>query len=210
MQIIHWPGLTPYAQGLQRMESHLTQALQTGQESAIFCEHAPILTIGSSGSVSDLGTSPLPHMHTGRGGKVTYHGPGQRVVYLVVNLKRFNSDIRAYIQWLQSWLIATLQETNLTATAGSRDTIGVWVPSPTGSQKIAAIGVRVRKGFAYHGIALNLNPDLSVYTTFTPCGLTTHGVTSLHAQGHPLTMEHLDHLLQTTLQNLLPPLPASP
>ena len=207
MQTIHWPGLTPYAQGVQHMEAHLAEALQTGLETAIFCQHEAILTLGTSAQESDLGTSPLPFVHTGRGGKVTYHGPGQRVVYLVVNLRRFNSDIRAYIQWLQSWLIATLAQTNLTATAGQKDTIGVWVPTPTGPQKIAAIGVRVRKGYAYHGIALNLNPDLSVYTTFTPCGLSTQGVTSLHAQGQTLSMEQLDTLLQTTLKNLLPPLP---
>jgi lipoyl(octanoyl) transferase len=203
MNITTWPALTPYAEGMQRMDAALSHALATGEETAIFCEHEPILTIGTSGNESDLGTSPLPFLHTGRGGKVTYHGPGQRVVYLVINLKRFNSDIRAYVQWLQTWLIATLAEANLTATAGAGDEIGVWV----NNKKIAAIGVRVRKGYAYHGIALNLNPDLSVYKNFIPCGITEKGVTSLHAESQPHTMDELDTLLTTSLNKLLPPLP---
>ncbi len=203
MKITTWPGLTPYTEGMLRMDEALSHALTTGEETAIFCEHEPILTIGTSGNEADLGTSPLPFIHTGRGGKVTYHGPGQRVVYLVVNLKRFNADIRAYVKWLQYWLIETLKEANLTATAGTGDEIGVWV----NNRKIAAIGVRVRKGFAYHGIALNLNPDLSVYKSFIPCGITEKGVTSLHAEGRPLTLEQLDELLKTSLQNRLPALP---
>ena len=200
MKIETWPGLTPYSEGMLRMDKALTHALATGEETAIFCEHEPILTIGTSGNEADLGTSPLPFLHTGRGGKVTYHGPGQRVVYLVVNLKRFNSDIRAYVQWLQQWLIETLKDTNLTATAGTGDEIGVWV----NNKKIAAIGVRVRKGFAYHGIALNLNPDLAVYKSFIPCGITQKGVTSLHAEGQPLAMAQLDALLTANLQKHLP------
>ncbi len=203
MNIVTWPGLTPYTEGMQRMDAALSHALATGEETIIFSEHEPILTIGTSGNESDLGTSPLPFLHTGRGGKVTYHGPGQRVVYLVINLKRFNADIRAYVQWLQHWLIATLAEANLTATAGSGDEIGVWI----NDKKIAAIGVRVRKGYAYHGIALNLNPDLSVYKHFIPCGITQKGVTSLHAEGQPLTLKQLDELLIVSLQKHLPELP---
>lgn len=207
MNIVTWPGLTPYTEGLQRMDQALSHALSTGQETAIFCEHEAILTVGTSGSEADLGTSPLPFVHTGRGGKVTYHGPGQRVVYLVVSLQRFNNDIRAYVQWLQSWLVATLGQADLPATGGTGDEIGVWVPNAATGKKIAAIGVRVRKGFAYHGIALNLNPDLTVYKTFTPCGLTQKGVTSLHQQGKAFTMEELDALLRNNLQTLLPKKP---
>ncbi|TKW61244.1 MAG: lipoyl(octanoyl) transferase LipB [Blastochloris viridis] len=207
MNIVTWPGLTPYSEGMLRMDEALNHALATGEETAIFCEHEQILTIGTSGNEADLGTSPLPFLHTGRGGKVTYHGPGQRVVYLVVNLKRFNSDIRAYVKWLQHWLIKTLKDTNLIATAGTGDEIGVWVPNSTNGKKIAAIGVRVRKGFAYHGIALNLNPDLTVYQSFIPCGITQKGVTSLHAEGQPLTMAQLDALLLANLNKHLPQLP---
>lgn len=207
MNIVKWPGLTPYTEGLQRMDAALTHALSTGEETAIFCEHEAILTVGTSGNEADLGTSALPFVHTGRGGKVTYHGPGQRVVYLVVSLTRFNNDIRAYVKWLQSWLVATLAEAGLPATGGTGDEIGVWVPNAATGKKIAAIGVRVRKGFAYHGIALNLNPDLAVYKTFIPCGLTRKGVTSLHAQGLSLTLPQLDNLLQTTLQTHLPKKP---
>lgn len=200
-KIVHWAGLTPYTEGVERMEALLTEVLAGGPEQVIFCEHEPVLSVGTSGDVADIGADAgVPVVATGRGGKVTYHGPGQRVVYLIVDLKRWNSDVRMYVKWLQSWLIAALAELDVTATAGEKDEIGVWV----GDRKVAAIGVRVRKGVAYHGVALNIQNDLAVYGRFVPCGITDKGVTSLKAEGRDVGLPLVDGVLETALLRLMP------
>ena len=162
----------------------LTKALNGGGETIVYCQHPPILTVGSSGSTTDISEGiTIPVIQTGRGGKVTYHGPGQQIIYPIVDLERWNRDIRAYIRWLQNWVIQQLQPHGLQAFAGEGDEIGVWVPSKLGGdRKIAAIGVRVRKGIAYHGVSINLSNDIEIYKKFVPCGLTTKSVTSLHAE----------------------------
>ncbi len=204
MQTIHWPGLTPYEDGVVRMEAILADVLAGGPERVIFCEHEPVLTVGTSGDAADIGADAgVPVVETGRGGKVTYHGPGQRVVYLVVDLKRWNTDVRVYVKWLQAWLITTLAELGVTAAAGEKDEIGVWI----GDRKVAAIGVRVRKGIAYHGIALNVANDLAVYQRFIPCGITDKGVTSLaKVMGTEVSMVAVDGVLERFLGEMMPSL----
>ncbi|MBI1308988.1 MAG: lipoyl(octanoyl) transferase LipB [Proteobacteria bacterium] len=172
-----WDGLTPYEEAVRRMEA----AVAAGQEKIIFCEHEQVFTVGSSGDAADVREAAgVPVVASGRGGKVTWHGPGQRVVYLVVNLDRFGRDVRAYVRWLQGWLVAALG--TLSINAYTTDDIGVWVDrneerGTRNEAKIAAVGIRVRRGVAYHGISLNVNNDLSVYQRFVACGLEGKDVT---------------------------------
>lgn len=204
MKIEVWNGLTPYGAGVARMEQVLADVLAGGEERVIFCEHGAVLTVGSSGDVADIGVDVgVPVVETGRGGKVTYHGPGQRVVYLVVDLERWGKDVRAYVKWLQGWLIASLGELGVVATAGEKDEIGVWIAD----RKVAAIGVRVRKSVAYHGVALNVENDLAIYKRFVPCGITDKGVTSLKAEGVDVGMTAVDGVLREKLKEMVPPLP---
>ena len=203
-KIEHWYGLTPYTDGVTRMETALSEVLAGGRERIVFCEHEAVLTVGSSGDTEDIGAHVgVPVVETGRGGKVTYHGPGQRVVYLVVNLDRWGKDVRAYVKWLQAWLIASLSELGIIAEAGEKDEIGVWV----GDRKVAAIGVRVRRGIAYHGVALNVANDLDIYRRFVPCGIRDKGVTSLKADGIEVDMAAVDAVLISRLEAMLPPCP---
>lgn len=182
------------------MEAILADVLAGAPERVIFCEHEAVLTVGSSGDMADIGADAgVPVVETGRGGKVTYHGPGQRVVYLVINLNRWNKDVRAYVKWLQQWLIATACELGVAAEAGDKNEIGVWV----GNRKIAAIGVRVRKGMAYHGIALNVANDMGIYKRFVPCGITDKGVARLADMGVD-DMDVVDEALKRTLAEMIP------
>ncbi|RYG61540.1 MAG: lipoyl(octanoyl) transferase [Alphaproteobacteria bacterium] len=198
--IEQWHGFTPYTDGVARMEALLGEVLAGAQERVIFCEHEPVLTVGSSGNVADIhADAGVPVVETGRGGKVTYHGPGQRVVYLVVDLGRWNKDVRAYVKWLQQWLIAAASELGVKAEAGDKDEIGVWV----GDRKIAAIGVRVRKGVAYHGIALNVANDMGIYKRFVPCGITDKGVARLADMGVD-DIAVVDEALIRTLLAMMP------
>ncbi|NBX85929.1 MAG: lipoyl(octanoyl) transferase LipB [Proteobacteria bacterium] len=198
-----WDGLMPYAEAIARMEAIVADVLTGAPERLIFCEHPPVLTVGSSGKITDItDAGNIPVIATGRGGQVTYHGPGQRVIYLVVRLERWGKDVRAYVRWLQEWLIAGLAELGVTALR--LDEIGVWVETPKGLAKIAAIGIRVRKGVAYHGIALNVAPDLAVYQRFIPCGITDKGVTSLADVAASYGMAAVDAALIKALQQILP------
>lgn len=203
--IENWNGLVPYGDGVARMEGIVAEVLAGAAERVILCEHAAVLTVGSSGKMADIeDAGEIPVVATGRGGQVTYHGPGQRVVYLVVRLERWGKDVRAYVRWLQEWLIAALRE--LGVKAFRADEVGVWVETPRGVAKIAAIGVRVRKGVAYHGIALNVAPDLAVYGRFVPCGIRDKRVTSLADLGAEREMAAVDTVLLATLQQMLPSL----
>lgn len=203
MRFEMWPGLVDYAEGVARMEAAVAEVLAGGEERVIFCEHEPVLTVGSSGEWADVaGITDIPVVETGRGGKVTYHGPGQRVVYLVVDLKRWGKDVRGYVRWLQEWIQASLQDFDISSCF--TDDIGVWVETPRGLEKIAAVGVRVRKGVAFHGVALNVLNDLEVYTRFVPCGIADKGVTSMRALGFDGGMADVDAVLQDKLLELMP------
>ncbi len=194
-------GHQPYAEILARMQAHVL-AIQNGNapESVWVLEHSPVITQGITGKRSDLIKTNIPVMETDRGGQLTYHGPGQRVAYVMLNLAEREKDIRKYVQTLEAWIIDTLAQFDV---VGERreGRIGVWVAKPDGSEaKIAALGVKVRKWVSYHGISLNVNPNLGAFTEFVPCGIRDHGVTSLHDLGRPVTMAEVDQALRQTFE----------
>jgi len=161
-------------------------------------EHPPLYTAGTSADASDLLKPQFPVFETGRGGEYTYHGPGQRVAYVMMDLKKQmqTPDIKKYIWMLETWIIRTLGEFDV---KGERRAgrVGIWVVMSDGTEaKIAAIGVRIRHWIAFHGISINLNPDLSHFGGIVPCGISDHGVTSLHALAQKITMNELDEALQ--------------
>lgn len=195
-------ALEPYEPALARMEAHV-EAIQHGASTALWLlEHPPLFTAGTSAKSEDLfNPNGFPVYEAGRGGEYTYHGPGQRVAYVMMDLKQRAgnkaSDLRAYVQDLEQWIIHTLAEFGVKGEV--RDgRIGVWVVCPDGQErKIAAIGIRVRKWVAFHGIAINLNPDLSHFGGIVPCGIREFGVTSLHELQPDVTMAQLDEALIT-------------
>lgn len=177
-------------------------------------EHPPLYTAGTSARPQDLiDPHRFPVHQTRRGGQFTYHGPGQRVVYVMLDVGARGRDVRRFVQQLEHWVIATLSTFNV---AGEiRDgRVGVWVsrpdkpPLPDGTpaeDKIAAIGIRLRKWVSFHGLAINVEPDLEHFSSIVPCGITDHGVTSLVDLGLPVTIDDLDVALKTTFSDHLAP-----
>jgi lipoyl(octanoyl) transferase len=206
------PGLTPYPQALEVMEAR-ADAIRAGSapELVWLVEHPPLYTAGTSAHAEDLiEPDRFPVFAAGRGGEYTYHGPGQRVAYVMLDLKRRREDVRAFVAALEQWIIATLAAFNV---RGERreDRVGVWVvrpdrsPSPDGSpaeDKIAAIGIRLRRWVSFHGIAINVEPDLGHFGGIVPCGVQDHGVTSLVDLGLPVTMDDLDDALKIAFEDL--------
>lgn len=199
-------GLTDYAQAVSFMEERAADiAAGTAEECIWLVEHPPLYTAGTSANTEDL-TDPdrFPVFESKRGGQYTYHGPGQRVVYVMLNVGKRGHDVRRFVQQLESWVIAALDEFNVTGHI--RDgRVGVWVERPdrprtaTGAvaeDKIAAIGIRLRKWVSFHGISINVEPDLSHFDGIVPCGITDHGVTSLVDLGLPVTMADVDIALK--------------
>lgn len=181
-----------------------------GDELVWLLEHPPLYTAGTSARPGDLVDPDLfPIFQTGRGGQFTYHGPGQRVAYVMLDLKRREPDLRRYVAALEEWLIRTLAAFNV---RGERreDRVGVWVRHPTkageGEDKIAAIGIRVRRWVTMHGISLNVEPDLSHFAGIVPCGVREHGVTSLVELGLPVTMEDADLALRRAFATVFGPI----
>ncbi len=169
----------------------------TATEQIWLVEHPPLYTAGTSAKQAELlDPDRFPVFRTGRGGQYTYHGPGQRVVYVMLDLKARGQDLRAFVCALEDWVISTLAQFNITGER--RDgRIGVWVDRGQGrEEKIAAIGVRVRRWVTFHGLSINLDPDLSHYQGIIPCGIAEHGVTSLVDLGLPVTMADLDTVLR--------------
>lgn len=172
-------------------------------------EHPPLYTAGTSAKATDLlDASRFPVYETGRGGQFTYHGPGQRVAYAMLDMKLpspFNSgspDVRAYVTFLEQWLINSLTHFGIEGRTYP-DRVGVWVDDGNGSEaKIAAIGIRIRHWVSFHGIALNVNPDLSHFAGIIPCGIRQFGVTSLHDLGKNVEMEEVDTVLRTEFEKL--------
>jgi lipoyl(octanoyl) transferase len=170
-------------------------------------EHPPLYTSGTSGKEGDLLDPRFPLFTTGRGGQVTYHGPGQRVAYVMLDLKRRRPDVRAYVAGLEEWIIRTLDAFNV---RGERreDRVGVWVRRPEKGagheDKIAAIGVRLRRWVSFHGIAINVEPELSHFSAIVPCGVVDprYGVTSLVDLGLPVTMEDVDVALRQAFEEV--------
>ncbi len=196
------PGLTPYPEAVAAMEARVAQiAAGEAAEQVWLLEHPPLYTAGTSARDTDLlDPGRLPLFRTGRGGQITYHGPGQRIAYAMLHLARRGLGPREYVERLERWLIAALAELGVDAVC-RRERVGIWVPRGDGTEdKIAAIGVRVRRGVAFHGIALNVAPDLAHYEAIVPCGIREHGVTSLAALGHPTMMPAVDQALRRAFE----------
>ncbi|QIB32344.1 lipoyl(octanoyl) transferase LipB [Ancylobacter pratisalsi] len=189
--------LVSYPDALAEMDRLAAEiALGQASETVWLLEHPPLYTAGTSARLDDLvEPNRFPVFETGRGGQFTYHGPGQRVAYVMLDLKRRAPDVRRYVAALEEWLIRTLAAFNV---RGERreDRVGVWVRHPTkageGEDKIAALGIRVRRWVTMHGVSLNVEPDLAHFGGIVPCGVREHGVTSLVELGLPVTMEDVD------------------
>lgn len=189
-------------------------AAGTAGEAIWLLEHPSLYTAGTSADPKDLiDPGRFPVFQTRRGGQYTYHGPGQRVVYVMLDLNRRGRDVRAFVQQLEAWIIATLDRFNIRGEIRP-GRVGVWVvrgdqpPAATGQpreDKIAAIGVRLRKWVSFHGLSINVEPDLSHFDGIVPCGLADHGVTSLVDLGLPVTMGDLDTALKSTFPLVFDP-----
>ena len=196
-------ALVPYADAVAFMDARVAQiAANTAPELIWLLEHPPLYTAGTSARATDLVHARFPVHNSGRGGQFTYHGPGQRVIYAMLDLNRRNPDLRAFVGALEDWIIAAL---NAFSVRGERraDRIGVWVARPEkprgkngefAEDKIAAIGIRVRRWVSFHGIALNVAPDLTHFSGIVPCGISAShfGVTSLRDLGLPVSMREVD------------------
>ena len=194
-------GLVPYPEAMALMDTHV-EAISKGlePERIWLLEHPPLYTAGTSAHEEDLvERERFPVFKAGRGGQYTYHGPGQRVAYVMLDLKRRGGDVRAFVAALEQWVIDTLDQFNVT---GERreDRVGVWVRRGAREDKIAAIGIRVRHWVTFHGISINVEPDLTHFDGIVPCGIREHGVTSLVDLGLPVTMADLDMALKATFR----------
>jgi lipoyl(octanoyl) transferase len=210
----HLPGLQPYSQTLAAMEARVAAIADgTADEAVWLLEHPPLYTAGTSARAQDL-TDPdrFPVFSAGRGGQYTYHGPGQRVVYAMLDLSRRGRDVRCFVHAMEDWVIRTLAEFSV---QGERRAgrVGVWVTrpdrpaNPDGTlreDKIAAIGVKLRRWVSFHGLSINVEPDLSHFDGIVPCGIREHGVTSLVDLGLPVTMGDLDAALMATFPLAFP------
>lgn len=191
-------GLVPYPEALAEMEARVAAIRDGGAAELVWLlEHPSLYTAGTSADPAELlDGARFPVYAAGRGGRYTYHGPGQRIAYLMLDLKRRGGDVRRYVDRLEEWVIRTL------ATFGVRGErregrIGIWVDTPAaGEAKIAAIGVRVRRWVSYHGVAINVAPDLGHFQGIVPCGISEYGVTSLHALGVKVGLAELDAALR--------------
>jgi lipoyl(octanoyl) transferase len=213
-QITTLPGLAPYTETLAAMEARVADiAAATAPEAVWLLEHPPLYTAGTSSRVEDL-TDParFPVHIAGRGGQYTYHGPGQRVAYVMLDLNKRGRDVREFVNALEAWVIGTLAAFNV---KGERRAgrVGVWVTRPdkpansdgtVREDKIAAIGVKLRRWVSFHGISINVEPDLSHFSGIVPCGIRDHGVTSLVDLGLPVTMADLDAALLTEFPRHFP------
>jgi lipoyl(octanoyl) transferase len=197
-----------YERALAAMEARVA-AIAEGRAAELvwLLEHPPLYTAGTSARPEDLVDARFPVHPVGRGGQFTYHGPGQRVAYVMLDLKRRVPDVRRFVATLEEWLIRTLAGFNL---RGERreDRIGVWVARPDRGagheDKIAAIGIRLKRWVSLHGIALNVDPDLAHFSGIVPCGVSDprYGVTSLAALGHPVTLPEVDMVLRQAFERL--------
>ncbi|SHJ19272.1 lipoyl(octanoyl) transferase [Wenxinia saemankumensis] len=208
-------GLTDYAEAVAFMEAR-AEAIRAGTaaEAVWLVEHPPLYTAGTSARPADLREPDRFPVHpTRRGGQYTYHGPGQRVVYVMLDVGARGRDVRRFVQSLEEWVIAALGEFGLTGRI-REGRVGVWIERPEKAalpdgtpreDKIAAIGIRLRKWVSFHGLAINVEPDLSHFDGIVPCGVTGHGVTSLVDLGLPVTMADLDLALARTFERAMAP-----
>ncbi|EKV29265.1 Octanoate-[acyl-carrier-protein]-protein-N-octanoyltransferase [Caenispirillum salinarum AK4] len=197
-------GYVAYPDAVATMEERVRAIREDGAPELVWLlEHPPLYTAGTSANAGDLLTPDrFPVYQTGRGGQYTYHGPGQRVGYVMLDLKQRGADVRCYVHDLEEWIIRTLDRFTI---KGERreGRVGIWVDRGMGREdKIAAIGVRVRRWVSFHGIALNVEPDLSHFTGIVPCGIREHGVTSLWDLGITATMEEVDMALEDAFEEV--------
>ncbi len=196
-------GLTPYDEAVAAMEARVAAIhARTATELVWLVEHPPLYTAGTSAVDADLlEPGRLPVFKTGRGGQYTYHGPGQRVAYVMLDLTKRGRDVGCHVWRLEEWMIRVCARFGVTAERRA-GRVGVWVARGSREDKIGAIGVRVRHWVTYHGLALNVDPDLASYAGIVPCGISGHGVTSLAALGVIATMEDIDGALRDTFDDV--------
>lgn len=208
-------GPTDYDAAVAFMEARADAiAAGTATEAVWLVEHPPLYTAGTSAKPADLvDPGRFPVHATRRGGQYTYHGPGQRVAYVMLDVGGRGRDVRKFVQGLENWVISTLDSFNVRGQVRP-GRVGVWVPRPDKpplpdgtprEDKIAAIGIRLRKWISFHGLSINVDPDLSHFDGIVPCGITGHGVTSLVDLGLPVTMSDLDVALQASFGRVFPP-----
>ena len=213
MSEIEWmisEEVVPYQYAVDFMENRVAQIHDGSAKQLVWLlEHPPIYTLGTSASEHDvIGNNDIEVIKSGRGGQVTYHGPGQRVIYLMLDLRKHGQDVRKFVCNVEKWIIATLEQLGIKGAI--RDgRVGVWVDKPLldGSireEKIAAIGLRIRKWVSFHGASINLNPDLSHFGGIIPCGLSPDefGVTSIKSINPSINMPDLDHALKENFSKI--------
>ena len=207
-------GLTDYEYAVAEMEREAAKIADGADELVWLLEHPPLYTAGTSAEAKDLlAPARFPVHQTGRGGEYTYHGPGQRVAYVMLDLKRRRQDVRAFVSALEAVVIGTLADMNV---RGERreDRVGVWVQRPErpalpgglmAEDKIAAIGIRLRRWVSFHGFSLNVDPDLEHFSGIVPCGISGYGVTSLVDLGYPVTVGDVDPLIRQNFEQIFGP-----
>ncbi len=205
--------LVPYEDAVTFMEDHVAKMTAGEADELIWLlEHPPLYTAGTSANIDDL-TDPdrFPVYASKRGGQYTYHGPGQRVIYVMLDLNKRGRDVRAFVQMLENWVIETLGEFGVKGQI-REGRVGVWVErsdkpltssGKTAEDKIAAIGIRLRKWVSFHGISINVDPDLDHFSGIVPCGITEHGVTSLVDLGLPVTQADVDVALMAAFDRVV-------
>jgi lipoyl(octanoyl) transferase len=206
-------GLVPYEAAVAAMEARVAAIADgTAPEQVWLLEHPPLYTAGTSAQDGDLVAPRFPVHRTGRGGQFTYHGPGQRVAYVMLDLKRRTPDVRAFVAALEAWLSGTLAAFNIRGLR-HEDRVGVWVARPEkprgpggemAEDKIAALGIRLRRWVSFHGVSLNVEPELSHFSGIVPCGVADPhlGVTSFADLGQPVTMETVDAVLRRNFERV--------
>lgn len=204
---IEWrvtPGLTDYPAALDEMEARVA-AIHAGEARELIwlLEHPPLYTAGTSAAEAELlSAERFPVYEAGRGGRYTYHGPGQRVVYVLLDLARRGRDVRGFVHALEGWIIAALDELGVESRR-EPGRIGIWTGEGEAEAKIAAIGVRVRRWVSFHGLAINVAPDLSHFEGIVPCGIAEYPVTSLEKLGKQTDMEAVDAALRANFAGFL-------
>ena len=194
----------PYAEALALMEARAAAVRAgTARELVWLLEHPPLFTAGTSADPTELfNPAGFPVFEAGRGGRYTYHGPGQRICYVTLDLERRGKDIRRFVHALESWMIDALADLGVSAhRADGR--IGIWVGEGADEAKIGALGVRVKRWVTLHGFAINVAPDLSHFTGIVPCGISDFGVTSLENQGKQIGLERVDCALKRSFRSFL-------
>jgi len=204
---IEWrvtPGLSPYPETLAGMEARAA-AIRADEERELIwlLEHPPLYTAGTSADPAELfNPEGFPVFAAGRGGRYTYHGPGQRVGYVLLDLDRRGRDVRGFVHSLEGWVIATLARLGVEARR-AEGRIGIWADGPRGEAKVGAIGVRVRRWVSYHGFSVNIGPQLSHFSGIVPCGIADFPVTSLAEMGAPVGLDRFDLALREGLLGFL-------